>query len=368
MTPPAIPTTMRAVVLKRHGDLDALAFEPAWPTPTPGPTQVLIKVAACGMNNTDVNTRAGWYSKSVTEATTGGGYETLDSTEDNTWGGAGVQFPRIQGADVCGYVVAAGADADQSLIGKRVITDNWLRDWDDPLNMHKTGYYGSEADGGYAEYTVLDHRNVAAVDSDMSDAELATFSCSYSTAEGMLDRAQVGDGDTVLVTGASGGVGGALIQLAKRRGATVVAMASEAKHADVALCGPDAILPRAPADLAGALQAAIGQPHVSVVADIVAGPYFGTLIDALDRGGRYTTSGAIAGPIVDLDVRSLYLKDLTFTGSTVIPPRVFTNLVSYIEAGELKPIVAATYPLEDFHEGQRVFIEKKHTGNIVVVP
>ncbi|MEM8591043.1 MAG: alcohol dehydrogenase family protein [Pseudomonadota bacterium] len=359
---------MRAVVLKRHGGLDALEFEAEWPVPTPGPSQVLIKVAATGMNNTDVNTRAGWYSKSVTEATTGGAYASLDGEQDNTWGGAGIAFPRIQGADVCGHVVAAGAEADQSLIGKRVITDNWLRDWDDPLNMHKTGYYGSEADGGFAEYAVIDHRNVAAIESDLSDAELATFSCSYSTAEGMLDKAGVTSEDTVLVTGASGGVGGALIQLAKRRGAKVVALASPAKHTDGAKCGPDAILPRAPEDLAAALEQAIGRPHVTVVADIVAGDYFGTLIDALDRGGRYVTSGAISGPIVSLDVRTLYLMDLSFFGSTVNPPHIFKNLVRYIEAGELKPMLAATYALEDFHAGQQAFIDKKHTGNIVVVP
>ncbi|MEM1373409.1 MAG: alcohol dehydrogenase family protein [Pseudomonadota bacterium] len=365
---PQVPKTMRAVVLKRHGGLDALDFEAAWPVPTPGPTQVLIKVAATGMNNTDVNTRAGWYSKSVTEATTGDAYAGLDGTQDNTWGGAGIQFPRIQGADVCGHVVAAGADADQGLIGKRVITDNWLRDWDDPLDMSKTGYFGSEADGGFAEYCVIDHRNVAAIESPLSDAELATFSCSYATAEGMLDKASVSGADTVLVTGASGGVGGALIQLAKRRGARVVALASPAKHADVATCGPDAILDRAPPDLPAGLQSALGRPHVTVVADIVAGDYFPRLIDALDRGGRYVTSGAIAGPIVSLDMRTLYLMDLSFFGSTVNPPHIFRNLVSYIEAGELTPMLAATYALEDFHAGQQAFIDKKHTGNIVVVP
>ena len=363
-----IPTTMRAVVLKRHGGLDALEYETEWPVPTPGPDQVLIKVAATGMNNTDVNTRAGWYSKSVTEATTGDAYESLDSEQDNTWGGAGIQFPRIQGADVCGHVVAAGANADQSLIGRRIITDNWLRDWDDPLNMHKTGYYGSEADGGFAEYCVTHWRNVAAIRSDLSDAELATFSCSYATAEGMLTKAGVGADDTVLVTGASGGVGGALIQLAKRRGATVVALASPAKHPEVAQMGPDAILPRAPENLGAALTEATGQSKVSVVADIVAGDYFGTLIDALDRGGRYVTSGAIAGPMVTLDVRTLYLMDLSFYGSTVNPPEIFQNLVKYIEAGEVKPMLAATYKLEDFHAGQQAFIDKKHTGNIVVVP
>lgn len=363
-----LPKTMRAMVLKRHGGLDALEFEAAWPVPEPGPQQVLIKVAATGMNNTDVNTRAGWYSKSVTEATTGDAYESLDGTADNTWGGAGIAFPRIQGADVCGHVVAAGEGADKGLIGKRVITDNWLRDWDEPLNMHRTGYYGSEADGGYAEYCVIDHRNVAAVESKLSDAELATFSCSYSTAEGMLDKAGVTADDTVLVTGASGGVGGALIQLAKRRGAKVVALASPAKHADVAKAGPDVIIERAPVDLRAALSEAMGSERVTVVADIVAGDYFGTLIDTLDRGGRYVTSGAIAGPIVSLDVRTLYLMDLSFFGSTVNPPHIFKNLMRYIEAGEIKPMLAATYSLEDFHAGQQAFIDKQHTGNIVVVP
>lgn len=362
-----IPKTMRAMVLKRHGDMDALEYEADWPVPVPKRREVLIKVAATGMNNTDVNTRAGWYSKSVTDATTGGAYD-LDAEADNTWGGAGVQFPRIQGADVCGHVVAVADPQDTGLIGSRVITDNWLRDWDDPLNMHKTGYFGSEADGGYAEYTKIDARNVHVVDSNLSDVELATFSCSYSTAEGMLTRANVGKGDRVLITGASGGVGGALIQLANRRGAVTIAMASEAKHAEVAKMNPAHLLPRAPDNLKAALRDATGKDCVDVVADIVAGPYFGMLIDALDRGGRYTTSGAIAGPMVALDVRTLYLMDLTFTGSTVIAPQIFTDLVGYIERGEVKPVVAGTYSLEDFKQGQQAFIDKTHTGNIVVVP
>lgn len=362
-----LPTKMRAVVLKRHGGLDALEYHDDWPVPVPEGHEVLIKVGACGMNNTDVNTRSGWYSKSVSEATTGDAYD-LDDKEDNTWGGAGVTFPRIQGADVCGEVVAVGPNADTGLIGKRVITDNWLRDWNDPLNRHKTGYYGSEADGGYAEYTKIDERNVGVVNSDLSDAELATFSCSYTTAEGMLSRANVGPGDHVLITGASGGVGGALIQLANRRGATTIAMASEVKHAEVAKLNPDHLLPRDPEDLSEALTATTGRDKVDVVADIVGGDGFPRLIEVLDRGGHYTTSGAIAGPIVDLDLRTLYLMDLTFTGSTVIPPNVFTDLISYVEAGEVKPMLAATYPLEKFHEGQQAFIDKKHTGNIVVVP
>ena len=358
-----IPTTMKAMILTGHGGLDKYEWREDWPVPQPAPGEVLIRVGACGMNNTDVNTRSGWYSKAVTERTTGEGFEAIND-EDPSWGGAPLAFPRIQGADVCGRIVAVGDGVDAARIGERVITDNWLRDPDDLTNKAKTGYFGSERDGGFAEFCTIPARNALAVQSDLTDAELATFSCSYSTAEGMLTRAKVTKADAVLVPGASGGVGGALVQLAKRRGARVIAMASEAKHADVARLGPDRILPRAPDNL----RAELCDEKITVVADIVGGPDWPQLIDVLDRGGRYTCSGAIAGPMVELDLRTLYLRDLTFTGSTVIDLDVMPNLVRYIEAGEIKPALAATYPLAQLREAQTAFIEKRHTGNIVVIP
>ncbi len=358
-----LPDTMKAMVTMGHGGLEQMVLHENWPRPEPAAGEVLIKVAACGLNNTDVNTRSGWYSKTVTDATTGGAFEEVGE-DDPTWGGAPITFPRIQGADICGEIVAVGAGVDAARIGQRVITDGWLRDPDDPENMDKTGYYGSERDGGFAEYATTLAVNAVPITSNLSDAELATFSCSYSTAEGMLTRANVTDKDTVLVPGASGGVGGALVQLAKRRGARVIALASEAKHADVAALGPDMILPRAPEDL----RAALGDEKITVVADVVGGPYWAKLIDILERGGRYTCSGAIAGPMVEFDLRTFYLRDLTFTGSTVIDPQVMQNLVKYIEAGEIKPALAATYPLEELRDAQAAFIAKQHTGNIVVIP
>jgi len=355
--------TMRAMVTIGHGGLDQLVFHDDWPRPEPAAGEVLVKVGACGLNNTDVNTRSGWYSKTVQDATTGDGYDKVGS-EDPSWGGAPVIFPRIQGADVCGEIIAVGEGVSETRIGERVITDNWLRDENNPLDKNKTGYFGSERDGGFAEYTTLPSRNALAIQSDYSDAELATFSCSYSTAEGMLTRAQVTEADTVLVTGASGGVGSALVQLAKLRGARVIALASEAKHNDVTALGADRVLPRAPDHL----KSALGDDKITVVADIVGGDYWPHLIDCLERGGRYTCSGAIAGPMVTLDLRTFYLRDLTFTGSTVIDLDVTPRLVGYIESGAIKPALAATYPLEELREAQSAFIAKKHTGNIVVCP
>ncbi len=359
------PRTMRAFVLTGHGNLDKLVMQEDWPTPKPGADDVLIKVHACGLNNTDVNTRTGWYSKTVTEATTGRAHNKVGS-RDPAWGGAPIAFPRIQGADAVGTVVAVGRNADPSLVGKRVMIDPWLRNWDDVADLASTGYFGSERDGGFAQFTTIDYRNVLPIESDLSDAELATFPCSYTTAENMLNRAGVKAGDRVLVPGASGGVGSALLQLANRRGAMTIAMASKAKHADVERLNPAAVLDRAPGNLAAALKAATGEETVTVVADIVGGSAFGSLIDALAPGGRYVCSGAIAGPMVELDLRTLYLRDLTFYGSTVTAPGVFSDLVGYIERGEVKPLLAATWHLEQLKEAQQAFIDKNHVGNIVV--
>ncbi|MEM7083826.1 MAG: alcohol dehydrogenase family protein [Pseudomonadota bacterium] len=362
-----VPPTMQAMLLTGHGGYDKLVFRDDVPTPVPMAGEVLIQVHACGLNNTDINTRTAWYSKGVTSNTSDTAQDNADD-EDAGWGGTSITFPRIQGADVAGTVVALGEGANPSLLGQRVMIDTWLRDWDHPLDMNRTGYYGSELDGGYAQYTKIDQRHVHVVDCALSHAELATFATSYITAENMLERANVADGDTVLVTGASGGVGSALIQLAHRRGARVVALSGESKHEQLAALNPAAILPRSPVHLADALEDALGVRSVSVVADVVGGMLFGQLIDALDRGGRFTCAGAIAGPIVEFDLRTFYLKDLTFTGATIVPPGLFARLVSYIERGEVQPLLAKTFPLQALHEAQKAFVAKEHLGNIVVEP
>ena len=363
-----IPSTMRAVVLTAHGGLEKLEYREDWPTPVPGHGEALIKVAACGLNNYDINVRTGWYSKPITEGTTEegglGGFEGVVD-DDGGWRG-GVTFPRIQGGDICGTVAAIGPGAPEELLGRRVLVDTWVRDWDDPLNMDKCGYLGVEHDGGFAEYTVVDARNTHPIESALSDTELATFATPWVTAENMLNRAKVSNGDVVLVTGASGGVGTALIQLADRRGAKTVALCGESKADAVRALGSAAVLPRSPDDLAAALRAAIGRDKVDVVADVVGGGLWPQLIDALRHGGRYTCSGAIAGPIVEFDLRTFYLRDLTFTGATVVPPGTFGRLVGYIERGEVRPVLAGAYPLRELWRAQEAFLAKKHVGNIVL--
>ena len=364
-----VPKTMRAVVLTGHGGLDRLVYREDWPVPEPGPGEVLIRVGACGMNNTDINTQVGWYAKAVREGTTAeGGAHGFEVAGAGDWGDSGIDFPRIQGADVCGRVVGLGDGVAPDLMGRRVLIDTWLRDWDDPLNRARIGYFGSEADGGFAEYTKAPARNVHAIESALTDAELATFATSYVTAENMLVQGRVAAGDVVLVPGASGGVGSALIQLIRRRGARAVALCHPAKADQVAALGAVAVLPRAPENLRAALKSATGEDQVDVVADVVGGPLWPQLIDALKPGGRYTCSGAIAGPIVEFDLRVFYLNDLVFTGATVIPPGLFADLVGYIARGEVRPVLAETYPLTDLAEAQQAFLAKQHVGNLAILP
>ena len=239
-----LPTTMAAVLHTGHGGLDRLEYRTDVPVPAPRPGEVLIQVAAAAVNNTDVNTRIGWYSKSISTETGDGaaaGFAALDDG-DATWGGKALTFPRIQGADVCGRVVDVGDGVPRDRIGERVLVRNMLRT---PVDYRpfECWTFGSECDGGFAQFTVAPSRETYAVQSDWSDAELAAVPCAYSTAENMLHRAGVG-AERVLVTGASGGVGLAAVQLAKRRGATVVAVCSAAKSADVGAQGADRTVDR----------------------------------------------------------------------------------------------------------------------------
>ncbi len=363
-----LPKTMRAVVLTGHGGLDKLSYVEDWPTPEPGPGEVVVKVGACGLNNTDINTRTGWYSKTVTEGITDeggkGGFEEAEAAQA-TWGNSAITFPRIQGADVAGTIAAVGAGVDDGRIGERVMIDPWLLavgDWQDAA---RSDYFGSECDGGYADYTKVRAENVIALNSDLTDAELATFPCAYTTAENLVARTGLRPGETVAIAGASGGVGSAAVQLCRLRGAKVIAIASAAKADLVRSLGAAHVVDRGEADLEGALRQAAGGP-VDVALDVVGGTTFMPLVNALRQGGRYSTSGCISGPMVEFDLRQLVYKDLQLTGATIVPPGTMARLVGLIEQGLLKPLLAETFALKDLADAQDAFMRKAHVGNIVV--
>ena len=358
-----IPKTMHGVFLTGHGGLDKLEFKTDIPVPSPKNDEVLIRVAAAGINNTDINTRIGWYSKSATTDTNIGGKKGLSNARavDGSWSGIALKFPRIQGADVCGTIVAVGSEVKQSRIGERVIARTMQTN---PNNPEKFSCWtlGSECDGAFAQYTIVRSSETFAINCKWSDAELGSIPCSYSTAEGLLHRIKL-KSEKIFINGASGGVGSAAIQLAKRRGAHITAQCSSSKFNEIKKIGANEVVSRE-TNLASEL----GKNKFDAVIDVVAGENWTQLLEILKPGGRYATSGAIAGPMVSLDVRTLYLKDLTFYGCTYQPVEVFRNLIRYIEKGEIKPLISKTYPLEKIKQAQEEFLAKKHVGKLVLIP
>ena len=342
------PTLMRAMQLTGHGGFETLYYRDDVTVPEPHSGEVLVKVLAAGINNTDINTRVGWYSKGDGDA------------EDASWGGQALSFPRIQGADICGEVAAVGEGADAGLIGKRVLVEPCLREARGQT-LETPWYIGSECDGGFADYVTVAARHAYPIETSLSDAELASFPCSYSTAENMLTRAQVTENDTLLITGASGGVGSAAIQLAKARGARVIAVAGDKKQQSVLDAGADQALVRG-----ASIEAALGENAVDVVIDLVGGGDWPELLTILRPFGRYAVSGAIAGPIVELDLRTLYLKDQRFVGCTVLDDGVFGRLVGLIEHGDIKPLLARCFALDALAEAQAFFVDKQFTGKLVI--
>ncbi len=356
-----IPATMIAIVTTGQGGLDKLERQVV-PTPTPGPDEVLVQVLAAGVNNTEVNTRLGWYSTAVDADTERLAAEGQEFQADGGWNEQ-TPFPFIQGTDCCGRVVAG----DDALRGKRVLVRPCQRG-PDGFASWQTSWMASDFDGAFAQFVAVRAAEVFPIDSDWTDVELASIPCAYGTAEAMIGRARVSEGDRVLVPGASGGVGSAVVQLAKRRGAHVTALCGAAKADRLRDVGADDVL-----------SGRVGQPgwdaladrlrdSFDVVIDNVGGDAFPAMVDALERGGRYVTSGAIAGPDAALDLRSLYLRDLTLIGTTAWDEETFPNLIGYIERGEIKPLIAGTFGLEQIAEAQTQFLEKEHVGKYVLVP
>lgn len=338
-----IPATMSGVQLVGHGGPDMLVWRDDIPVPRPGEGELLVKVLAAGVNMTDLNTRIGWYGQGEGRAA--------------GWAGA-MAFPRIQGGDLCGRVVALGAGVTDVAIGARV-TCSTCQPEPTAENPMAIAVIGSEFDGAFAQYCVVPSRYLYDVSaSPLSDIEIGAMPCAYGTAFNLISRANVAVGERVLITGASGGVGLAAVQLALLRGAEVTGQCSLPKSQAVRAAGA-AILDRATPPKPRAFD---------VVIDIVGGDGFQTRLEALRPGGRYATSGAVGGPMVKGDLRTVYLNDLTLFGCTHQPREVFAGLVTIINTARIRPVVSKTYPMRDIALAQADLAAGRYPGKLVLVP
>ena len=331
---------MKAVVTTGQGGYEKLVYTDV-PLPSLAAGDVLLQVLASSINHTDINTRVGWYG-------VGGWQQTTP-------------FPLIQGTDCCGRVVAVANPEHQHLMRLRVLVRPCMR----PRGFASMDnvWLGSDFDGAFAQFVRVPASEVFPVNSAWSDAELGTMPCTFGTAENMLHRANLVEGEHVVVTGASGGVGSAVVQLAKRRGAFVTAICGRAKMTQVEALGADRVLARDGDGLAD-----LPAHMADLVVDNVAGPGFALMLKLIKSGGRYVTSGAVAGAEVSMDLRALYLNNISLLGCTAWAEPVFANLITYIERGDICPMLVKTFALKDIAQAQREFQGKAHVGKFALVP
>lgn len=363
-----IPNTMKAMVLTGHGDVDKLEYQDV-SVPAPGPGEVLVRVTATAKNNTDRKAREGLYPTKKGEMTSFqmGGKPTLT-------------FPRIQGADIAGRVAAVGEVVDESRIGERGLLDfniyaNDRRD----INL-TPDYFGHGADGGYAEYVALPSDQFHHIpNAELTDAEVASMGmCSYQTAMHMLTSANIKAGERVLVTGASGGVGTALIQLCRIMGAIPYALSKQDKAAALLELGAEAVLDRSDMDsFVDRVKAETGGKPIDAVMDLVGGEMTDVFIDTMifDMNVRSTyprlsIAGASGGNISEILWTRIYLYQVQIFGVSHGTREEAEQLMAWIRGGQLKPVLHGAFRLSDLHRAEEYFVNRgsNYLGKIVIVP
>ncbi|WP_447956030.1 alcohol dehydrogenase catalytic domain-containing protein [Vreelandella sp. EE7] len=366
----SVSDTMAAMLLTGHGDVDKLEYREDVATPAPGPGQVLVRVTATAKNNTDRKAREGLYPTKGKEEVTSfamGGAPTLG-------------FPRIQGADVAGRVVAVGEGVDASRIGERGLLDfNLYADERGDINL-TPDYYGHGADGGFAEYVALPSDQFYHIPNEkLGDAELASMGmCSYQTAYHMMTAANVRAGERVLVSGASGGVGTALIQLCRIVGAIPFAVSQPDKADALIALGAEAVIDRG--DLASfverVLEATQGA-NIDAVMDLVGGQMTDLFIDTMigdmqarTAYPRLSIAGASGGNVSEIMWTRIYLYQVQIFGVSHGTREEAAQLMAWIKSGELKPVLHAAFKLSRLHDAERYFMNRasSYLGKIVIVP
>ncbi len=365
-----IPPAMSAVQLTAHGGLDKLVYRTDVPVPNPGENQVLVQVTATAKNNTDRKAREGLYPTR----------DKADVTSFQMGGEATLTFPRIQGADIVGRVVAVGSGVSESRLGERGLLDfNLYPDARRDINL-TPDYYGHGADGGFAEYVALPSDQFHTVDNpELADAELASMGmCSYQTAFHMLTVAGVSAGERVLVSGASGGVGTALIQLCRIIGAIPYALSQQDKTQALLALGAEAVLDRSDMSrFTEQVKTATGGKPIDAVMDLVGGEMTDAFIDTMifdmnqrTSYPRLSIAGASGGNLSEIMWTRIYLYQVQVFGVSHGTRQEAEQLIAWIRDGALKPVLHAAFPLSRLREAEEYFVHrgKNYLGKIVIVP
>jgi alcohol dehydrogenase len=335
---------MKAVVLYEHGDMDKLIYETEYPDPVCGPGDVVIRVKATSLNYHDMFTRDGMP-------------------------GVKLELPRICGLDVAGEIVEVGADVKGWSIGDAVLID--------PRNRVEGGLVGETIDGGLAEYCRAPSHQLVKIPEGVAYDQAASLPVAYGTAHRMMvTRGEVNADDTVLILGASGGVGTGAVLLAKILGAEVVACGSTPEKLQALTeMGADHVIDYKEKDFVKEIWKLYEKPHrrewaggVTCVVNFTGGDTWVQGMRCLRRGGKMLTCGATAGFDPKTDLRYVWSFEFDIRGSNSWEPEDLTALLALIKDGKMEVPIAGTYPLTEAKEALRLIEDREVIGKVIVAP
>lgn len=338
---------MKAVRFHTHGGPEVLRFEDV-DNLQPAPGEALIRVRACALNHLDLWQRRG-----------------LERVQ--------IPFPHISGADVAGEVIVA--PNGEFSAGQRVMLQPGLscmrcaacldgRDNECP-HYDVLGY---QSDGGYAEMVKVPVQNVIAIPDAIGFVEAAAFPLAFLTAWHMLlTRAQLRAGEDVLVLGAGSGVGQAAIQIARLHGARVFATAgTDAKLAKARQLGASEVINHHTQDLPRTIREITNGRGVDIVVEHVGTATWPRSVKSLARGGRLVTCGATTGHDARIDLRVLFVRQLSLLGSYMGRKAELLRAAEFFFAGELQPVIDTTFPLAEAADAHRRLEAGEQFGKIVL--
>jgi NADPH:quinone reductase-like Zn-dependent oxidoreductase len=334
---------MKALVLRRHGGLDALEVIDDHPLPRASDGHVVIRVRASSFNYHDVFTVRGMP-------------------------GIKVPLPVVIGLDMAGEISEVGAGVNGWKLGDRVLVN--------PLNKKK-GLMGEMLDGGMAEYCLVAADQLVAMPPDVSFEQAAALPVAYGTAHRMLvTHRTISKGERVLILGASGGVGTGCVVLAKLLGAEVIAAAGSAeKMRRLKELGADEVINYQEVDFSKWAIERYGKPQrrsyeggVDVVVNFTGGPTWQPSLRCLKRGGKLLVCGATAGHNPEEDLRYVWTFELKIIGSNSFYDDNLDALMQLIQQGKISPVIDKVLPLAEAREGLRLIQDREVIGKVVVTP
>lgn len=339
---------MRAAVFHEFGGPEVVRVEEV-PRPEPGPGEVLVRVKAVALNHLDL-----WVRRGMPQL--------------------GTRLPHVGGSDVAGVVEELGPDVTGVEVGTHVVVNpslwcgrcEWCERGEESLCVEYR-ILGEHTWGGMAEYVAVPARNLFPIPDDVDFAAAAAAPLVFLTAwRGLTTRARLGSGESVLITGASGGVATAAVQIAKLLGAHVYAVTTAENVERVRGLGADVVYDRTAADFSREVWKDTGKRGVDVVFDSVGQATWAQNLRALARGGRLVTYGATTGPTGETNIPLVFWKQLAILGTTMSNRREFEEVMGLVFSGRLRPVVDVVWPLERAADAHRRLEEGEQFGKVVL--